>query len=448
MKGLLFTYTMTCGGALVSLFSPFHGLLAYVCFAIVRPESMWPWSVSPGNYSRIVAIAMLIGWSYSKHATFRFGRAWGVLMLILTFWMWSVIGAFKAPNQDLAWEYVEILTKIVVPIFIGLTTIDSVSKLRQLAWTLVLSQGYVAFELNLNYFQGYNTLLFEGFAGLDNNSAAISLVTALGGAFFLGLHSPQLWQKGLAFGAAALMAHGVLFSFSRGGMLAMILTAFTAFVLIPKRPKHYLAFALAVAVAVQLAGPEVRTRFMLSFSQKDGEFEASAQSRVDLWKDCWDVMKRRPVFGAGPNHWPLMAAQYGWPAGKEAHSLWMQTGAEQGFLGFGLLLSFYGLCIVRLWRLTRPKVRVSDAWHRGIARMVIASLVGFIVAAQFVSLETLEIPYYLCLLGAATLKLESLPEFAQQSDGALTDGAEDERELADSPTAASPSFEPTPSIVT
>ena len=41
MKGLIFTYAMTYGGALASLFDPFVGLLIYVCFAIVKPESMW-----------------------------------------------------------------------------------------------------------------------------------------------------------------------------------------------------------------------------------------------------------------------------------------------------------------------------------------------------------------------------------------------------------------------
>ena len=38
-------------------------------------------------------------------------------------------------------------------------------------------------------------------------------------------------------------------------------------------------------------------------------------------------------------------------------------------------------------------------------RMVIAALVGFMVAAQFVSLAGLEIPYYVTLVGAGYLKL-------------------------------------------
>ena len=39
--------------------------------------------------------------------------------------------------------------------------------------------------------------------------------------------------------------------------------------------------------------------------------------------------------------------------------------------------------------------------------MVTASLIGFCVAAQFVTLHGLEIPYYVVLIGAGALKLNT-----------------------------------------
>lgn len=408
MKGLLFTYVMTGGGALVSLFSPFYGLLCYVCFAIIKPEVMWPWAVPEGRYSLIVALCMLFGWSYSNKATFQFGRSGAIVGLLMAFLMWSVFGALFASNQDQAWSFVETFAKIAIPFLIGVTTIDSTEKLKQLAWVIVISQGYVAFELNMDYFRGFNTLATTGFGSLDNNSAAIALVTALGLTFFLGMQAEPLWQKGLAMGLAGLMGHAVLFSYSRGGVLAMLISGAVAFVVIPKKPKHYLAFAAATLITLQLAGVEVRTRFMTAFVKQEGMREASAQSRLDLWRDCLDVMDRYPIMGCGPNHWPLIAADYGWKPGKEAHSLWMQTGAELGLIGLTLLMAFFSLCMFRLWKLTWNRTVVHDPFHRDSARMVIASLTGFCVAAQFVSLEALEIPYYVALLGTGALKLHSL----------------------------------------
>ena len=56
MKGLIFTYALTLFGSVAGLVSPFHGLLCYVCFAIVKPEHMWPWSVPEGRYSLLLAL--------------------------------------------------------------------------------------------------------------------------------------------------------------------------------------------------------------------------------------------------------------------------------------------------------------------------------------------------------------------------------------------------------
>ena len=50
------------------------------------------------------------------------------------------------------------------------------------------------------------------------------------------------------------------------------------------------------------------------------------------------------------------------------------------------------------------RLRPDDpVWFGDACRMTVASLSGFIVAAMFVSLEALEIPYYAALLGAGTL---------------------------------------------
>jgi O-antigen ligase len=154
-----------------------------------------------------------------------------------------------------------------------------------------------------------------------------------------------------------------------------------------------------------MAGPEVRERFAQTFTKKNGQREASAQSRVDLWKDCIDVMKKRPIMGCGPNHWPMIASQYGWPHGKEAHSLWMQTGAETGIVGLAMYLGFYLTTLGLLWHLTWKRTHVDDPWYKYIARMSFCGLCGFVVSAQFVSLEALEIPYYTALLGCGALKL-------------------------------------------
>lgn len=413
MKGLIFTIALTYGGALMSLFKPFYGLLIYVCFAILRPEDMWSWSVQGGNYSRIIALAMLGGWLWhigltfltGKGVNFRLGAGKPVALLFLSFWLWSAFLALNASSPPHAWDYVETLAKILLPFLVGMTTINSIKQLKQLAWVIILSQGYVAYELNMYYFSGYNKLWEEGFGGIDNNSVAIALVTVIGVAAFLFLHEKAYWKKGILGFCGAFMAHAVLFSFSRGGMVALMLCGFVGFVLLEKKWRHYLGFACVTLLMLYFAGPAVRDRFMRTFETNRGKREASAQSRLDLWADCYTVLKSDPVMGCGPNHWPLLAHRFGWPAGKEAHSLWVQTATETGVPGILMFAGFYLMCMFRLLQLLRNADEDDDPWFSDVARMVIAALSGFGVSAQFVSLEALEVPYYVTLLGAATLSV-------------------------------------------
>jgi probable O-glycosylation ligase (exosortase A-associated) len=414
VKGLIFTYLLTYGGAVVSLFNPFVGLLVYVCFAIVKPDAMWFWSVEPGNYSRIVAIGLLVGWAVRGFGNWHFGRARGMIVALIGLMLWSTLAATWALESEIAWNFVESLAKIVLPVVVGITTINSMDKLKQLAWVIVLSQGYVAFEFNLTYYQGYNRLYEEGFAYMDNNCNAIALVTGVGIAFFLGLSARSLWHKALAFLASLLMVNAIFFSYSRGGMLALVITGGFSFFLIPKRLVHYLVFAAAILVGFRLAGHEVIDRFQTVFSDAS-ECDKSASSRLDLWKACLDSTWHEPM-GLGPDQFPLVVDRYGYPRGKEAHSLWLQLGAELGIPGLLFLALYYGLCIYRLWPLTRESHPVNDPWERHFARMVIASLVGFAVAAQFVSLKLLESPYYVALIGAGVLKLTSMPRPALQAE--------------------------------
>jgi putative inorganic carbon (HCO3(-)) transporter len=407
MKGLVFTYLLTYGGALVALFNPYLGLLIYICFAIIKPESLWYWSVPEGNYSRIVALALLAGWAFKGLGQWRLGKAAGVVAALLAYLAWSIFSAVQAVEPGLAWKSVEELAKVVLPFLVGVSLIDSVAKLKQLAWVIVLSQGYVAYELNMAYYSGFNRVAEIGFGGVDNNGIAIAMDTCIGLAFFLGLGTERWWQKGLAILCSLLMIHVVLMSFSRGGMLSLIITSAVMFLLIPKTARHYALFAVMILIGARLAGDQVVERFQTIFASGE-QRDWSAASRQDLWRDALDCAMKHPLLGVGPANWGQVAPRYGWPLGKEVHSTWIQLMAEVGFPGQAFLVAFYALCVKRLWPYVRESEPVFDPWVRSFARMVIAAVTGYALSAQFVTIAGLEAPYYVVLLGAGALKLVTL----------------------------------------
>jgi putative inorganic carbon (HCO3(-)) transporter len=412
MKGLIFTYALTYGGAAVSLINPTIGLYIYIAFAILRPDSLWFWSVPPGNYSRIVAIALLIGWAAKGFGKWSHGHTRGVVFALVGFWIWIVLSAMFASEREVAFNEVEGLSKIFLPLVVGATLLRTPEQVKRLAWVIVLCQSYQAYEFNMQYLQaGFNEEEFT-FGGLDNNGVGITMCSVIGLAFFLGLHETAWWRKAIAFAGTAMMSHFVLFSMSRGAMVALALTGAIAFVLIRKTWKHYTALILGLLLILRLAGPQVREEFLTVFRSKE-KMDQSSASRLDNWKVCSLIMLDRPLFGVGPANYPYQVEPYALAngfqlhehlrRGRAAHSLWFQVGAETGIVGVTLLGSYYLLCVVGLWPIVREKIPLEDQVSHGLACGVIASIVGFAVSAQFVSVQTVEVPYYVNLVGAQLL---------------------------------------------
>jgi probable O-glycosylation ligase (exosortase A-associated) len=411
MFAALLTYALTFAGSVVSLCRPYVGFLIYVAFSIIRPDALWSWSIPPGNYSRIVAIGLLAGWVLRGFGDWRLGRSRGVARALVGFFIWSIVGAMQVQDPSLATGYVESLAKIVVPALVGLTLIDSSEKLHQLAWTILLSAGCVAFEFNVSYLKGYNRIREEGLAGLDNNSTAILLDSCVGLAIFLGLGARAWWQKAVATVTALMLMHAVLLSNSRGGMLALIATGFVSFLLMPKRAWHYVAFALIGLLGLRMAGPEVRDRFVTLLAKR-GDQDGSMRDRRQLLLYAFDSIQKRPVFGVGPDQWNATVRQeYGVPKGKatEVHNTWVQIAAELGVPGAAMILAFYGLCVLKLLPLARAGPDEAPEGWGDLARMVVASLFGSVLASSFVTVEAIESPYYICVMGAGLLKLSPMP---------------------------------------
>lgn len=415
MKGLILTYVMTYGGAAVSFVRPFYGFLIYVCFSIIKPETLWHWAVPPGNYSRVIAIGFLVGWVLNGFGNRDLGKAKLPALMLAGYWIWAVVSTISCEFTDVGVLFLENSGKIVLPALAGLTLINTRRDLYLLAWTITGSIGYVAYDLNRSFYDGFNRLQMDGFGGMDNNSMTIALVTGVGLAFFLGLAETTLWKRYLAFGLAAFMTNAVFFSNSRGGLLGLCCVGAATLLVIPRTPRHLGFVATGVIAAAVLCGPQAWERFSeIAPDAETGKRDWSAESRIELWKICGKMMMESPITGKGPDHFQMLVGDYGvigneqkkFGKGKSAHSLWMETGAELGFPGLGCLAGFYGLTILFLWPYVRTDVESAGLTQGATARMVFVALVGFACSAQFVSLEGLELPYYLTLVGLGALKLQ------------------------------------------
>jgi probable O-glycosylation ligase (exosortase A-associated) len=404
MKGLVITYALAIVGTIGSLRSPLIGLFVYVFFAILRPQFIFSFAGDLSGISFWVGIAMLAGWVLHRFGSWQFGRGRIVVRTLLAFVAWFAISSVLALDPARAYAQLPVLARFILPFLVGVTLLDSPTLRSRMMWAIVFAQGYVGFEMNLNYLRGRNSAA-EGFGGMDNNCFAVSLIAALGPAIALGMAAKTWYERALAWICAALILHTTLLTFSRGGLVGMMAVLAVAFVLMPKGPKQLAAIAVVLLLAVRFTGPQLIARYSTTFASSEDR-DASAESRLDLWSDCLMVAREYPVFGVGPANWRVIASQFGWPEGKSAHSVWMETAAEVGFLGSLLLLTFFVTAAVKLWPLARSQMRSGDI-DGALAFGTVLSIVGFVVGGQFVSVPGLELPYYVVMIGTSILKTGS-----------------------------------------
>jgi hypothetical protein len=405
MKGLILTYILALSATVAGFRYPALGLLGYVFFAVLRPHFLFGFAGEIASISDWIGTAMLIGWALNGFGSWRFGRARGVVIALFIFIGWFVLSATQAINPSLAFASIVPLSKFMLPVVMGLTLLEDAASRRRILWAIVLAQGYVGFEMNLEYLRGFN-IAAEGFGGMDNNCFGAGLVATIGPAVALAIASRTWIERIAASAAAALILHTILLTFSRGAMVGMLAVGATAIIMMPKRPKNLAALAVALAIAIRFTGPQLAERYSSVFVSAE-ERDASAASRLDLWRDCLLVVSEFPIFGVGPANWRVISAQYGWPAGKSAHSVWMESAAEVGIPGALALLSFFGIAALKLWPIARRKVTPENRMDIAVANAGVLSAVGFIAAGQFVSVAGLEVPYYVVMVGAGLLKSES-----------------------------------------
>jgi putative inorganic carbon (HCO3(-)) transporter len=162
-------------------------------------------------------------------------------------------------------------------------------------------------------------------------SAASLLFTRLGGAY-----------KWLAMGVLGLGGVALVFTFSRGGWMALVLSV----TLICLLGWHRRGLSLKIPIAVILILGMLYLPFHSAISARLlGDDRGSAESRIPLMKLAFRIIEDNPVLGVGANNFTVVMDRYltsdfreGWLFA--VHNKYLLVLAETGIVGFLAFLAF------------------------------------------------------------------------------------------------------------
>jgi putative inorganic carbon (HCO3(-)) transporter len=249
--------------------------------------------------------------------------------------------------------------------------------------------------------------------GLQSNELAAFLGQF--GMFFWGFGQFMKRKKVklVCYGLTAFTLFGTMYTFSRGAYLAVL---FSVFVLSVLKDRKMLIVLAAFLLTWQTIVP-VAVRERINMTQgSNGQLEASAQERVDLWDQAEQMFFSSPIVGTG-----FATFQLGQHVDnlKDTHNWYVKVLVETGIVGGAFALVLLVQMLATGFRLFR---KGEDPLYRGLGLGFVLALSSCIIANCFGDRWSyLEINGLLWVLTGALVRANQLVELAPQAEGDAVD---------------------------
>jgi putative inorganic carbon (hco3(-)) transporter len=208
------------------------------------------------------------------------------------------------------------------------------------------------------------------------------------------LSAPTAWRRNAGFVATILIGGAILLTASRGGMLAMFVTMVVLLVI--HRKLRYLALLIMPVAALLYFVPSYYDRLVslttstIAVASGEGETESSVSGRLAEMAAAAYLFAEHPLAGIGfgmfeSRYQDISANQDMVLRGSDrsAHSLYLETAAEQGLVGLAALLFLLGSSLRAVQLAHRRAARSGDAVLANALLALGAGALGVFVSSLF-----------------------------------------------------------------
>ncbi len=210
----------------------------------------------------------------------------------------------------------------------------------------------------------------------------------------------KYWLFG--YGVVAATLYAAMYTFSRGGYLAILFAVLVLGFL--KDRKLLLILGIFLFTWQAVVPTAVRERVSMT-KDSSGQLESSAQERLDLWAESWNSIKHSPIVGNGYGTYQFAQHVHGL---GDTHNWYVLVMVETGAVGLVMALILFAQTFAVSFRLFR---RASDPLYRGLGLGLFLAMCSSIVANLFGDRWTyLEISGLLWVLVGAAVRASHLME--------------------------------------
>jgi probable O-glycosylation ligase (exosortase A-associated) len=409
---ILFLVAIGFAGAVVSRQI---GLLVYVWFSLFRPLE-WAWGeLDSLRLSLIAGLLLLVPCVLSG----KLPNVTHPLSLLAWAFLGTVVTAQATTAYPTDWDWVDQFVRLLLVSSLAVTLVKTRAHLSQLVAVTAGSFAFFSAKAGVTALLGDGVQFGAGQAGafVDNNgyalavNMAIPLMAATAATFQAPVPGLAYWRKAF-IAAIPLSVITIIFTMSRGGLLALGTLAIVAS-LLQRRPMLWLAgLALAGALTFAVAPlPDGYVERMQTITTYEEIGEGSALGRLHFWRVAWLMAEDNP-WGVGLRRYDWIYDVYDDSKGaygfaRSVHSSHLEVIAEMGYLGFALWIVIF---LYAFWVCMR--IRVSAAKHPGLTEedrryylamstAFAASMMAFVVGGAFIAIANNELTWLTFAMVAA-----------------------------------------------
>jgi O-antigen ligase len=336
------------------------------------------------------------------------------------FVIWAILAWVSSPYRADSWEQTFSLIKVWIVTVVAYNVVRTKAQLR---FFLIFAVGcFALFPMRgafVNYLGGYSVwgraLWNFAYANPNDLAAFTLLYIAFSFAVFFLCRTSLIRLGALVCGGLMMLL--ILFTQSRGALLALIAAVGLAMLAKWRNPRVLLAAAALSLAAATLAPKTAWERLggLLGASASDGfkgaDREGSAEQRYQLLKVSAIVANDNPLFGVGPGAYSIAHGSYArqhvgeFPlalGNRDPHNTMMRLAAEMGYTGAAI---FVMMIVSALFRARRTRLATRDARLGDVLRFLSIGLVAFMLAGLFGSIGYLNLLYLTLAMMECTIAL-------------------------------------------
>lgn len=341
----------------------------------ILPHGFWEWLLVPfiiglmtlSNIEGWSKIMVLYGFIFAFLFLIYFSRHRLKLqpeVVIYFIWIiWSLTGMSVNIDPSAYWEGLSTIIQMGVLIFL----VAGISALRQNIATPILgiAIGGIIVVLSGLYtgeFQEAYQIEFVAVrvAGVTKNPNAFAyhLLFVIFAMFYIWGIKPSLWKRIFLSAVIALTTIGIIYSESRKGFLAVLAFMLLWWLFCYGKQLFKKPIRIFIILVILSGGIYYVTDYVISSTYLGKRFSYAQKygipSRVELYQEGFDIIRKEPIFGVGLNNFKVLSSQE-----LYSHSDYIEVAANTGIVGFILYFSIY----IMLWRRLNRIQTITDDPH-------------------------------------------------------------------------------------